>query len=257
MAALKQNLANNVNFQRHKDRISFFQGAVQELPDSGKFDLIVCAIPFLNLDVEIVRDIFKKFRALSTDQLVAIEEEDVASLKRAQLEAFTNSQLQALTNAQIDGLRKAQLSGLATETVAHIANPFSRREIGEPSLLHEIDFRPDVALIGPYEKVNFDGRRIKSVSAVLRDRDARAIGVLCINLDVTQLLAAVDLLAALTRVPSGAGQPAVLFQEDWHERINQYVHAWTARKNVSITGLSRAQKRQLFGELASDRKSGV
>ena len=148
------------------------------------------------------------------------------------------------------------LHDLATETVVHIANPFSRREIGEPSLLHEIDFRPDVALIGPYEKVNFDGRRIKSVSAVLRDRDARAIGVLCINLDVTQLLAAVDLLAALTRVPSGAGQPAVLFQEDWHERINQYVHAWTARKNVSITGLSRAQKRQLVGELASDGAFG-
>ena len=148
------------------------------------------------------------------------------------------------------------LHDLATETVAHIANPFSRREIGEPSLLHEIDFRPDVALIGPYEKVNFDGRRIKSVSAVLRDRDARAIGVLCINLDVTQLQAAVDLLAALTRVPSGAGQPAVLFQEDWHERINQYVHAWTARKNVSITGLSRAQKRQLVGELASDGAFG-
>ena len=148
------------------------------------------------------------------------------------------------------------LHDLATETVAHIANPFSRREIGEPSLLHEIDFRPDVALIGPYEKVNFDGRRIKSVSAVLRDRDARAIGVLCINLDVTQLLAAVDLLAALTRVPSGAGQPAVLFQEDWHERINQYVHAWTARNHVSITGLSRAQKRQLVGELASDGAFG-
>ena len=148
------------------------------------------------------------------------------------------------------------LHDLATETVAHIANPFSRREIGEPSLLHEIDFRPDVALIGPYEKVNFDGRRIKSVSAVLRDRDARAIGVLCINLDVTQLLAAVDLLAALTRVPSGARQPAVLFQEDWHERINQYVHAWTARNHVSITGLSRAQKRQLVGELASDGAFG-
>ena len=50
------------------------------------------------------------------------------------------------------------LHDLATETVAHIANPFSHREVGEPSLLHEIDFRPDVALIGPYEKVNFDGR---------------------------------------------------------------------------------------------------
>lgn len=147
------------------------------------------------------------------------------------------------------------LHDLATETVAHIANPFSHREVGEPSLLHEIDFRPDVALIGPYEKVNFDGRRIKSVSAVLRE-DGRAVGVICINLDVTHLQSAIELLTALTRVPPGAGQPAVLFQEDWHERINQYVHAWTARNGVVITDLSRAQKLQLVGELAADGAFG-
>lgn len=147
------------------------------------------------------------------------------------------------------------LHDLATETVAHIANPFSHRKVGEPSLLHEIDFRPDVALIGPYEKVNFDGRRLKSVSAVLRE-DGRAVGVICINLDVTHLQSAIELLTALTRVPPGAGQPAVLFQEDWHERINQYVHAWTARNGVVVTDLSRAQKLQLVGELASDGAFG-
>jgi predicted transcriptional regulator YheO len=147
------------------------------------------------------------------------------------------------------------LHDLATETVAHIANPCSHREVGEPSLLHEIDFRPDVALIGPYEKVNFDGRRLKSVSAVLRE-DGRAVGVICINLDVTHLQSAIELLTALTRVPPGAGQPAVLFQEDWHERINQYVHAWTARNGVVITDLSRAQKLQLVGELAADGAFG-
>ena len=147
------------------------------------------------------------------------------------------------------------LHDLATETVAHIANPFSHREMGEPSLLHEIDFRPDVALIGPYEKVNFDGRRLKSVSAVLRE-GGRAVGVICINLDVTHLHSAIELLTALTRVPPGAGQPAVLFQEDWHERINQYVHAWTARNGIVIANLSRAQKLQLVGELSADGAFG-
>ncbi len=147
------------------------------------------------------------------------------------------------------------LHDLATETVAHIANPFSHREVGEPSLLHEIDFRPDVALIGPYEKVNFDGRRLKSISAVLRE-DGRVVGVICINLDVTHLQSAIELLTALTRVPTGAGQPAVLIQEDWHERINQYVHAWTARNGVVIADLSRAQRLQLVGELAADGAFG-
>lgn len=148
------------------------------------------------------------------------------------------------------------LHDLGSETVAYIANPFSRREIGEPSLLHEIDFQPDVALIGPYEKVNFDGRRLKSVSAVLRDPGGRAIGVLCINLDVTHLQSAIDLLTTLTRVAAGGGQPAILFQEDWHERINQYVHAWTARNSVAIADLNREQKRQLVAELASDGAFG-
>lgn len=147
------------------------------------------------------------------------------------------------------------LHDLATETVAHIANPFSHREVSDPSLLHEIDFRPDVGLIGPYEKVNFDGRRLKSISAVLRE-DGRAVGVICINLDVPHLQSAIELLTALTRVPLEAGQPAVLFQEDWHERINQYVHAWTARNGVVIAGLSRAQKLQLVGELAADGAFG-
>lgn len=147
------------------------------------------------------------------------------------------------------------LHDLATERVAHIANPFSHREVGEPSLLHEIDFRPDVALIGPYEKVNFDGRRLKSVSAVLHE-SGRAVGVICINLDVTHLQSAIEMLTALTRVPPGAGQPAALFQEDWHERINQYVHAWTARNGVVIADLERAQKQQLVSELAADGAFG-
>lgn len=147
------------------------------------------------------------------------------------------------------------LHDLATETVAHIVNPFSHRVVGEPSLLHEIDFRPDIALIGPYEKVNYDGRRLKSVSAVLRE-DGRAVGVICINLDLTHLHSAIDLLTALTRVPPGIGQPAILFQEDWHERINTYVHAWTARNGVVISDLSRAQKLQLVGELAADGAFG-
>lgn len=148
------------------------------------------------------------------------------------------------------------LHDLATETVVHIANPFSRREIGEPSLLHEIDFRPDVALIGPYEKLNFDGRRLKSISAVLRDPAGRAIGVLCINLDLTHLQTAIDLLARLARVPVETGQPAVLFKEDWHERINQYIHDWTGRHGIAIADLSRDQKRQLVLDLAQEGAFG-
>jgi len=148
------------------------------------------------------------------------------------------------------------LHDLSSETVVYIANPFSKRELGEPSLLHEIDFKPDVHLIGPYEKINFDGRHLKSISAVLRDAQGAAVGVLCINMDVTHLQTAIDLLGALARVPHTHSQPAALFNEDWHERINQYIHQWTQSKAVTIADMTRDQKRQLVLELASDGAFG-
>ncbi len=41
------------------------------------------------------------------------------------------------------------LHDLSTETVVHLSNPFSKRELGEPSLLNEIDFKPSDIIIGP------------------------------------------------------------------------------------------------------------
>lgn len=144
------------------------------------------------------------------------------------------------------------LHDLGSETVVHIANNFSRRSLGEPSLLHEIDFRPDDHLIGPYDKVNWDGRRLKSVSAVLRSPEGRPVGVLCINMDVSHIHAAIDVLSSLAKVATDQEKPAALFREDWHERINEYVNGWTHRNGVAIADLTRSQKQQLVRELAQD-----
>lgn len=70
MAVLKDNLRNNPDYLRHKDRISFFQGPVQDLPETVRYDVIVCAIPFLNLDLSVVKDIFAKLERISTKDAV-------------------------------------------------------------------------------------------------------------------------------------------------------------------------------------------
>ena len=70
MAILKRNLARHPLFDIHKNRISFFEGPVQELPGSQPFDVIVCAIPFLNLPVPVVKEIFARFRELSHEKTV-------------------------------------------------------------------------------------------------------------------------------------------------------------------------------------------
>ena len=147
------------------------------------------------------------------------------------------------------------LHDLSTETVVHLSNPFSKRELGEPSLLHEIDFKPSDIIIGPYEKVNWDGRRIKSVSAVLR-AGGKAVGILCINVDVSQFNAVMQTLAALVAVPHAPEKPASLFKEDWHERINEYIQSWTRERGLSIAEMSRTEKQQLVTDLAGDGAFG-
>jgi predicted transcriptional regulator YheO len=147
------------------------------------------------------------------------------------------------------------LHDLSTETVVYLSNPFSKRELGEPSLLHEIDFKSSDVIIGPYEKVNWDGRRIKSVSAVLR-AGSKSVGILCINVDVSHFHAVMQTLTALVAVPHSAEKPASLFKEDWHERINEYIPSWTRERGLSIAELTRLQKQQLVADLAGDGAFG-
>ncbi|MGE6781401.1 helix-turn-helix transcriptional regulator [Ensifer adhaerens] len=148
------------------------------------------------------------------------------------------------------------LHDLGTETVVHIAGNFSKREIGEPSLLSEIGFDEGDAIIGPYEKVNWDGRSIKAISAVLRNETGKAVGVLCINADVSDFHAALRTLNALVRVPVNADKPESLFKEDWHERVNEYVQQWTAARGLTISTMNRTDKQALVIALSADGAFG-
>ncbi|WP_234822921.1 helix-turn-helix transcriptional regulator [Ensifer adhaerens] len=148
------------------------------------------------------------------------------------------------------------LHDLGTETVVHIAGNFSKREIGEPSLLSEIGFDEGDAIIGPYEKVNWDGRSIKAISAVLRNEAGKAVGVLCINADVSDFQAALRTLNALVRVPTAGDKPESLFKEDWHERVNEYVQQWTTVRGLTISTMSRTDKQALVIALSADGAFG-
>jgi D-arginine utilization repressor len=148
------------------------------------------------------------------------------------------------------------LHDLETETAVYIAGNFSKREIGEPSLLHEIDFRPTERLLGPYEKVNWDGRRIKSISIILRDGTERPVAVMCINADVSHFHAVMQTLSAFASVPVDHAKPASLFKEDWHERINEYIRNWTGSRGLIIADLTRDQKQQVVKDLSADGAFG-
>lgn len=138
---------------------------------------------------------------------------------------------------------------LATEKVAYITNAFSQRQVGDDSLMHETDFLATDDVIGPYEKINWDGRRIKAVSCVLRDAKQHPFAVLCINFDTSQFSAAEMVLKSLTQITDVIDKPEALFKEDWYERINEFVHHWAKERNLYLDKLDKNEKKQLVLDL--------
>lgn len=145
---------------------------------------------------------------------------------------------------------EAVVHDLATGCVAHVANPMSRRRPGDPS--HLEDFTYDLAsrTVGPYEKVNWDGRRLKCVSIILRDVSGDPLGLLCVNTDVSALdrvRRALD--SYLTSPAAQHGDIEKLFSGDWNEQVNRLIAGWTTERGVSVDRLDRAQRRELIAEL--------
>ncbi|MER6397301.1 transcriptional regulator [Kitasatospora sp. NPDC059973] len=140
------------------------------------------------------------------------------------------------------------------DEVLAIWHPMSGRAPGDPSLLGELDdlapALPDVYgadVLGPYEKLLPDGRRLSSVSAVLRDDDGRASAVLCVNLDRGPLEQAAALLAGFA-APT-APRPEPLFERDWTERMNDVIGGYVRAHGRPPDRLGREDRLAVLREL--------
>ncbi len=66
MKALKDKLELDEHYRRVRDQVFFFEGAAQDLPSDVCYDIIVCALPFVNFDLDTVQAIFTKLREVSS-----------------------------------------------------------------------------------------------------------------------------------------------------------------------------------------------
>src|SRR3990167_7426382 len=73
-----------------------------------------------------------------------------------------------------------------TKCIGAIFNNFSKRKIGDESLLDDMEKLLEQEVFPPYFKINWDGRKMKSVSALLKDGLGKPVGLLCINLDISK-----------------------------------------------------------------------
>lgn len=125
--------------------------------------------------------------------------------------------------------------------IAAIYNNFSKRKIGDESLLEDSEF-PDVFPV--YLKTNWDGRKIKSISSTLRDQKGKAIGLLCINLDLSKWEEFHHFLGSWLNNMTHP-QPAELFKDDWREKINSYVSSYLVQEGTTLRLLSKEKKKDL------------
>lgn len=141
------------------------------------------------------------------------------------------------------------LHELEHDRVLGIWNNLSGRKVGDGSLLAELPAAStDETLMGPYERVTIDGRRMTSVSAVIRDSSGVPRGVLCVNMDRSPVDQAVAMLSALA--PSATEpRPDSLFNRDWREQIALQVDLWCRDNSIARSAMTRAHRREIVRQL--------
>ncbi|MBA3956804.1 MAG: PAS domain-containing protein [Parachlamydiaceae bacterium] len=152
------------------------------------------------------------------------------------------------------------LHDLKTGRVEAIFNNFSKRSVGDESLLDEMDQLSVIHdVFPPYFKTNWNGKKMKSVTAILRNQNGKAIGLLCINLDISKWEEMhhfiLDLIKPTTDMPD------FLFKNDWREKINSYVSSYLKQHALRSESLDKVEKKKLllalYQEGAFDTKNAA
>lgn len=141
---------------------------------------------------------------------------------------------------------------LSTNKVVYLANNLSKRKPGDDAGLDDFDINSGAPVTGPYEKLNWDGKKMRSVSIPARDEQGNPSYLLCINLSTSifeDARNALDMFLSVTRLQP---QPQQLFKDDWQEKINTFLHEWIRLQNTSLSSLSREQKKRLVIDLYNE-----
>ena len=142
---------------------------------------------------------------------------------------------------------------LRTQTIAYIANNLSRREVDGSSLAELKDIGSlGSDVIGPYRKTNFDGRQLKSITAVLRGKAGQPFGLLCINFDIAPIEAARDALNLLAAFQGAGAQPSALFRADWQETVNAAIADFLGERGLAASALAKEDHAALVEALEQE-----
>jgi predicted transcriptional regulator YheO len=134
-----------------------------------------------------------------------------------------------------------------TKKLVYISNAFSKRRVGD-SMINDIkDFsslKDD--WIGPYDKVNDDGKKLKAVSTIIKNTKNEPIGLICINYNIEPMETLFDSLKGLLNFNDSAKKTPILFSQNWKEHTTQTIERYLNKKNISLSALSTPEKKELI-----------
>jgi predicted transcriptional regulator YheO len=149
------------------------------------------------------------------------------------------------------------LHDVEQDQIVAIFNSFSKREAGDSSYLDKLDFNTENTLskiIGPYEKINYDGRKLKSITVAIHNETKITVGFLCINLDISVFDTYKNILNTFLSNHNNETNKKTnkLFKNDLYEQINLFSQKYCINNNLSLENLTREQKQALILKLKEE-----
>lgn len=145
------------------------------------------------------------------------------------------------------------LHDIKEEKLIHISNAFSKREVGDKMLNDVKDIKSLKSdIIGPYEKVNLDGKKLKTVSSIIRDENNEIIGIMCINFDIDTFENIFHSLKNFLNIENSEEKPNLLFTQDWKSHTNTIINNYLKTNNKNLKNLKIKEKKELILYLNSE-----
>jgi len=140
---------------------------------------------------------------------------------------------------------------LSSLKVAYIANSISRRRIGDSSVADQVSEESLAqAVIGPYRKVNKDGRNLRSVTAVIRDADQQPTAMMCINFDVSTLERIRDEVSALAFLPESLEPHAPFFHDNWRQALDRLMQEVEREEGIPVKSFNTSLRFALIEKIS-------
>ncbi|TCK34889.1 putative transcriptional regulator YheO [Paraburkholderia sp. BL8N3] len=140
-----------------------------------------------------------------------------------------------------------------TGLVAHIANGFSKRKPGDPSLISDLPALQEGGdVIGPYEKGGPNNRKLRSITIVARSEQGEIVALLCLNFDVSALTQVQKLLSGFAVGAQSQARPDTLFRSDWKERLNEIAEQVSAQCCVRTSDFGRTEITLVLAQARAD-----